>query len=441
MTRSPQTRFIVSQGGSFEGTLRVPGDKSVSHRALMLGALAEGETFIEGFLESEDTRATMAAFACMGVDIEQKGPGKLKIHGVGLQGLSAPDRVLDLGNSGTSVRLLAGIMSGQQFDSVLVGDESLMQRPMLRIVEPLRQMGASIQCSRDGTLPLEIRGGCDLVGIEYPMPVASAQLKSSILLAGLFAKGQCKVTEPAVTRDHTERMLEFFGCTLSRKDETVHLESIKLEGQSITVPADISSAAFFMVAATICPGSDLLIEDVGVNPTRYAVIEILQMMGAEIEVQNQRLVSGEPIADIRIRSAALQGIPIPEHLIPIAIDEVPVLMIAAACAEGETTIRNAAELRVKESDRIHAMCEGLIRTGIAVEEFEDGMTVRGGPMTGAEIESFGDHRIAMSFAVAGLVARGRMQIRDVANVNTSFPEFAACFEKFSLQLEVNESDE
>ncbi len=435
MTQLQDSSFIISPGGAFRGRLRVPGDKSISHRALMLGALANGDTYIEGFLEGEDTRATMRAFQAMGVNISRSNAGKIKIEGAGLTGLECPQQVLDLGNSGTSVRLLAGIMCGQAFSSTLVGDESLMTRPMLRIVEPLRQMGADIQCSSEGTLPIDINGGKVLQGIDYEMPVASAQLKSALLLAGLYARGKSVVREPAVTRDHTERMLQYFGCSLSRKDHEVVLESVKLDGRAISVPADISSAAFFLVAASICEGSDLVLEGVGVNPTRNAIIEILQMMGANIQLQNPREVSGEPIADIRVQSAPLKGIEIPSHLVPIAIDEVPILMIAAACASGETVIRNAAELRVKESDRIHAMCDGLEKVGVTVEEYEDGMMVSGGEMSGNEVESYGDHRIAMSFAVAGLVSREAMHVKNVANVNTSFPGFSDCLTKFGMKIE------
>ena len=435
MTQSQYSSFMISPGGAFKGRLRVPGDKSISHRALMLGALASGDTSIEGFLEGEDTRATMRAFQSMGVNINRSDTGTIEIEGVGLDGLVRPQQALDLGNSGTSVRLLAGLMCGQAFSSTLVGDESLMSRPMRRIVEPLRQMGADIQCSNEGTLPLAVNGGQFLKGIDYEMPVASAQLKSAILLAGLYAEGESAVREPAITRDHTERMLQYFGCSLSRRKSRVCLDSVKLEGRHISVPADISSAAFFMVAASICEGSDLVLEAVGVNPTRHAIIEIMQMMGANIELQNPREVSGEPIADIRIQSAPLKGIEIPSHLVPIAIDEVPVLMIAAACAGGETVIRDATELRVKESDRIHAMCDGLRKVGVEVEEYEDGMMVRGGEINGSEVESYGDHRIAMSFAVAGLVSSETMQVKNVANVNTSFPGFSDCFTKFGMQIE------
>ncbi len=434
MKNNMSVDFIVAAGKSVRGSLQVPGDKSISHRALMLGAIAVGQTRIRGFLDSEDTRATMHALQQMGVNIERQADDQICIDGRGLFGLQAPDKPLDLGNSGTSVRLFAGLLAGQHFASELCGDESLMQRPMQRIVNPLQQMGARIECSNAGLLPIKIKGKNKLKGLSYSMPVASAQLKSAILLAGLYAEGPTSVIEPALTRDHSERMLSYFGCEIEKNDDKVCLKTVKLEARDIDVPADISSAAFFMVAASIMPDSELLLENVGFNPTRHAVVEILQLMGADIVVGEERLRSGEPVADIRVRHAQLVGIDIPQALVPIAIDEFPVLMVAAAYAKGETRLSGAAELRIKESDRIMAMCEGLREIGIVVEEYEDGMSVKGGQPSAGEVKSYGDHRIAMAFAVAALGASAPITIRDCANVNTSFPGFSECFSSLGLVL-------
>ena len=401
----------------------------------MLGAIAEGRTRIEGFLNSEDTRATINALRLMGVEIETNA-STISIEGVGLHGLTAPGEPLNLANSGTSVRLFAGLLSGQSFDSQLLGDESLMQRPMRRITDPLQQMGAQIHCTKAGTLPIRITGNTKLTGITYVMPVASAQLKSAILLAGLYASGKTCVIEPAVTRDHSERMLSQFGCAIEKQDNKICISPQRLRAQDISIPADISSAAFFMVAALIVPGSDLLLENVGINPSRHAVIEILRLMGADITLENEKIMSGEPIANIRVRYSQLSGIEIPPALVPIAIDEFPVLMIAAACARGETLLSQAAELRIKESDRIRAMCEGLQALGVGVEEREDGMRVQGGTLTGGAVDSHTDHRIAMSFAVAALAASATVTVRDCANVNTSFPEFVDCFNTLGLPVTV-----
>ncbi len=434
MKENRRVDFTVHPGSALTGSLSVPGDKSISHRALILGAIAEGTTRITGFLDSEDTSATMNALHLMGVRIEREEDDVVCIHGVGLKGLSEPCEMLNLGNSGTSVRLLTGLLSGQAFDSQLQGDKSLMQRPMRRITEPLLQMGADIRCSDTGKLPVHITGNRKLKGMTYRMPVASAQLKSAILLAGLYAYGRTCIVEPAVTRDHSERMLSQFGCQLEKNDNKICLEPGALQAQSITVPGDISSAAFFMVAASIVPGSNLLLEGIGMNPTRNALIQILQLMGADITVEEEKVLSAEPVANLRIRYSRLKGVEIPAHLVPIAIDELPVLMVAAACASGETLLTGAMELRVKESDRIKAMCEGLTRTGIDVEEFEDGMRVRGGEIKGGIVDSFTDHRIAMSFSVAALVASDAVTIHDCANVNTSFPGFEDCFTRLGLTL-------
>ena len=407
------------------GHLKVPGDKSISHRSLMFGAIAEGRTRIRGMLESEDTIATLNAFRMMGVEVE-RNDDEIIVNGVGLHGLQAPIQALDLGNSGTSVRLLAGLLAGQNFDSELCGDPSLMKRPMRRITTPLQEMGADIQCSDTGTLPISIRGGRSLRGIKYEMPVASAQLKSSLLLAGLYASGKTCIKEPQVTRDHTELMLSHFGCPVETQNGLICVSSHPLRAKEVHVPGDISSAAFFMVAASIVPGSDITLEKVGLNPTRHAVLEILRLMGADITTKNHNDDSGEPVADIRIKASKLSGIRIPQNLVPIAIDEFPVIFVAAAYAEGETVLEGAAELRVKESDRIEAMASGLCKIGIDVKDYKDGMSVKGGRPIGGEVESFTDHRIAMAFAIAGLASQEPIRIRDCINVNTSFPGFIDC---------------
>lgn len=360
-------RFIVQPGGKLTGRIRVPGDKSISHRSIMLGSLAEGTTEVSGFLQGEDCLCTLQAFRNMGVHIE--GPsddGKVTIQGVGLQGLKAPSTDLDMGNSGTSMRLMSGLMSGQAFDVCMTGDSSLSKRPMKRVTVPLAEMGARIDATAQGTPPLRVHGGSQLKGIHYDMPMASAQVKSALLLAGLYAEGETSVTEPAPTRDHTERMLRGFGYTVKTEGNRISLVGGgKLTATAIDVPSDISSAAFFMVGASIAEGSDLIIEHVGMNPTRTGVIEILRLMGANLELLNPREVGGEPVADIRVRSAPLKGIRIPEALVPLAIDEFPVLFVAAACADGQTVLTGAEELRVKESDRIQVMADGLIEIGRA----------------------------------------------------------------------------
>ncbi|MGB5063852.1 MAG: 3-phosphoshikimate 1-carboxyvinyltransferase [Candidatus Competibacter sp.] len=428
--------FTVKSGGALRGRLRVPGDKSISHRAIMLGALAEGTTVVIGFLEGEDCLATLRAFRAMGVRIDGPDQGRVTVHGVGLRGLRAPTEPLDMGNSGTSMRLMSGLLAGQPFDTVLAGDASLNRRPMRRVTEPLARMGAWIETSEAGAAPLRIHGGRRLIGIDYPLPVASAQVKSCLLLAGLYAAGVTRITEPAPTRDHTERMLEGFGYPLVREgDRTVAMTGGgKLTGTEIDVPADISSAAFFLVGASIAPGSNLLLEHVGVNPTRTGVLDILRLMGADIEVLNPRLAGGEPVADLRVRHAPLHGVQIPEHLVPLAIDEFPALFIAAACAEGITVLTGAEELRVKESDRIQVMADGLTALGIAAGPTADGIVIRGGALSGGMVDSHGDHRIAMSFAMAALRSRDPLLIRDCANVNTSFPDFVALARIAGLNL-------
>ena len=421
---SNKLRFIASPGGKLAGEIRVAGDKSISHRSIMLGALAEGTTHVSGFLEGEDALATLNAFKAMGVQIEGPQDGKVVIHGVGMNGLEAPEGPLDLGNSGTSMRLMCGLLAGQGMEVTLVGDESLSKRPMKRVTDPLAEMGAEINATPKGTAPLVIRPVDGLRGIEYKMPVASAQVKSCLLLAGMYADGDTCVTEPAPTRDHTERMLRGFGYEVREDGARRGLSGGgKLVACDIDVPADISSAAFFLVGASIAEGSDLTLKHVGMNPTRDGVINILRLMGANIEVLNEREVGGEPVADLRVRSAKLKGIRIPEEQVPLAIDEFPVLFIAAACAEGMTVLTGAEELRVKESDRIQVMADGLQTLGVAAKPTHDGIVIQGGPIGGGEVESHGDHRIAMAFAIASLRAQGDIQINDCANVNTSFPGF------------------
>jgi len=426
MNGAADASFLIAPGGALRGRLRVPGDKSISHRAIMLGALAEGETRISGFLEGEDSLATLAAFRAMGVPIQGPEEGRVVIQGQGLRGLKAPMHPLDLGNSGTSMRLLSGLLAGQGFPVTLIGDESLSRRPMRRVTDPLARMGARIETSAAGTAPLRIHAVAGLRAIDYALPVASAQVKSCVLLAGLFARGRTCVTEPAPTRDHTERMLAGFGYPMERQGPQVCLEGGgRLTACDLDVPADISSAAFFLVGASIAPGSDLILEHVGMNPTRIGVLNILRDMGADIEILNPRDAGGEPVADLRVRSAPLHGIRIPEDQVPLAIDEFPALFIAAACATGETLLTGAEELRVKETDRIQVMADGLSMLGVVNEPRPDGILIRGGPLQGGEIDSRGDHRIAMSFAMAALRASGSIRVRDCANVRTSFPGFAA----------------
>ncbi len=425
-------------GTAIRGELRVPGDKSISHRSVMLGAIAQGITEVSGFLQGEDNLATVDAFRAMGVDILQHSDTELTITGVGLHGLQAPRTTLDLGNSGTSIRLLSGLLAGQKFASVLTGDSSLQQRPMRRVTEPLAAMGAAIATADGGTPPLSIAASSGLRAIDYVMPVASAQVKSCLILAALYAEGVTRVTEPAPTRDHTERMLAGFGCPLGREGDTVVVDprDIRLRACKVDVPADISSAAFFMVAASIVPGSDLLLRHVGVNPTRIGVINILKQMGADIEMGAVREIGGEPVADIRVRCAKLHGIDIPPEQVPLAIDEFPAIFIAAACAEGETVLTGAAELRVKESDRIQAMADGLIALGVDAVPTADGMVIRGGVrIGGGEVDSHGDHRIAMAFVMAGLVAEAPITIRDCGNVNTSFPDFITLARSAGVNVE------
>lgn len=416
--------FVAKPTDKLSGTLQVPGDKSISHRSIIFGSLAEGVTKVEGFLEGEDALATLQAFRDMGVVIEGPNNGQVVIHGVGLNGLKPPPSSLYLGNSGTSMRLLAGLLSAQPFNTTLTGDASLSKRPMNRVAKPLREMGAVLNTGADGRPPLNIEGGHLLTGMHYEMPMASAQVKSCLLLAGLYASGETSVTEPAPTRDHTERMLKGFGYPVDIQGSTVTIKpNGKLTATPIHVPADISSAAFFLVAASIAKEADITLKHVGVNPTRTGIIDILKLMGANISLENQKEVGGEPVADIRVRSAQLKGIVIPENLVPLAIDEFPVLFIAAACAEGKTLLTGAEELRVKESDRIQVMADGLVALGIKAEPTADGIMIEGGQFTKGEVWSHADHRIAMSFVVASIRAQGEIRIHDCANVATSFPNF------------------
>ncbi|HBA66573.1 MAG TPA: 3-phosphoshikimate 1-carboxyvinyltransferase [Methylococcaceae bacterium] len=429
--------FTVQPGGSLNGQARVPGDKSISHRSIMLGSLADGVTHVKGFLEAEDALATLQAFRDMGVVIEGPKNGALTIHGVGKHGLKAPQKPLYLGNSGTSMRLLSGLLAGQAFDSVLTGDKSLSGRPMKRVTDPLAQMGAVIETTDKGTAPLHIKGQAGkLKGIDYQMPMASAQVKSCLLLAGMYAEGATRVTEPAPTRDHTERMLNGFSYPVEKEGAKVTITAEgRLTAADIDVPSDISSAAFFLVGASIAQGSDIVLNHVGINPTRTGVIDILRLMGADIEILNERIVGGEPVADLHVKSAPLKGIDIPEELVPLAIDEFPVLFVAAACAEGQTRLTGAEELRVKESDRIQVMADGLQILGVDAQPTPDGMIIQGGKIGSGSVESHGDHRIAMAFSIAGLRADGKIVINDCENVNTSFPEFIEIAPSLGLKLQ------
>lgn len=434
--------FTTESGGKLKGSIRVPGDKSISHRSIMFGALAEGITKVSGFLNGEDNLATLNAFRNMGVEITDPEDGFLQIKGVGMHGLHAPSTDIDVGNSGTSIRLLSGLLSGaiseKDFNVVLTGDSSLSTRPMKRVTDPLKLMGALVETNDTGTPPLNIHGGKNLNGIEYLMPMASAQVKSCLLLAGLYAKGKTCVTEPAPTRDHTERMLRGFGYAVESNNGTICLEGGgKLTATDIDIPADISSATFFMVGATIADGSDITLEHVGINPTRIGIINILRLMGASIDVINERDVGGEPVADIRVRSAKLNGIHIPEDQVPLAIDEFPAIFVAASCATGETVLSGAEELRVKESDRIQVMADGLSILGVKNEVTVDGIRIQGGSIGEGHVESHGDHRIAMSFAMAALVAKGPITIGNCSNVATSFPSFIDLSNQSGLKIKSN----
>lgn len=418
------TEFIVEPGGPLRGLATVPGDKSVSHRAVILAALAKGTSRISGFLESADCLATLAAVEAMGAEVARPAHGELSVTGTG-GCLQAPDTALDLGNSGTAMRLLAGVLAGHAFECVLTGDSSLRSRPMGRVIEPLTAMGAHFR-SNDGRAPLTIRGQRPLRPIDYSMPVASAQVKSAILLAGLFAEGCTTIREPATTRDHSERMLSAMGARVVCDGASRVLEGPAfLRATPLQVPGDFSSAAFFIAIAAAVPGSALTLSQVGLNPTRTGLLPILGEMGAEIRIENERVVGGEAVGDISVTGRRLRGITVDPRLVPLAIDEFPVLFVAAALAEGVTRVSGAGELRVKESDRLAAMATALLSLGVEVDEARDGLTVRGaGTLKGGRVESQGDHRVAMALALAGCAASGRIVVADVANVATSFPGFA-----------------
>ena len=437
---SVRVDYAVTPGGSLQGRLRVPGDKSITHRALMLGAVAEGTTEIEGFLDGADCLNTLAAIRAMGVQVDAGSPNNLKVHGRGLRGLQAPPAPIDCGNSGTAMRLLMGLLAGQGFETTLVGDESLSRRPMQRVIDPLTAMGARIE-SHGGVAPVTIRAVSPLAPARHVLKVASAQLKSALLLAGLYADGYTWIKEPGPSRDHTERMLHSFGVHLIRESGWLGINGGEtLHATRIEVPADLSSAAFFLAGAAMTPGSDLTLENVGVNATRDGVIRILRLMGAHIEIRHSRLGGGEPAADINVKGGRLRGIEITPELVTLAIDDIPAVLIAAACAEGTTRVNGAAELRVKESDRLQAMRAGLATLGVKVESMPDGIDVIGtAHLKGGDIQSFGDHRIAMAFAMAGLRAEGPVRVRDCANVDTSFPGFAEMAKSAGLQISVQQA--
>ncbi|QLZ69256.1 3-phosphoshikimate 1-carboxyvinyltransferase [Legionella sp. PC1000] len=427
--------FISKPVHSIKGEITVPGDKSISHRSIIFGSIAKGTTIINGFLDGDDCIATLKAFQAMGVTIEGPDEQQVVIYGVGKHGLKKPEKMIDCGNSGTSMRLLAGLLAAQSFDSQLTGDESLLKRPMLRVSKPLTQMGADIT-TVDGKPPITIKGGKKLTGIHYVMPEASAQVKSCILLAGLYAEGETRITEIGISRDHTELMLKNFSYPVHRSNNTLIINSAyECLGTDVYVPGDISSAAFFIVAASIIPGSDILIRNVGLNPTRTGIIHILLEMGANITLLEQRQLGEEMVADLRIKHAPLKGINIEANMVPLAIDEFPVIFIAAACAQGQTSLRGASELRFKESDRIAAMVDGLKKLGIHAQALDDGIIIEGGTLHGGTVESRGDHRIAMSFAIAGAVASDPVTIKNCVNVATSFPLFVETAKELQLQIE------
>jgi 3-phosphoshikimate 1-carboxyvinyltransferase len=426
--------FISNPVSSIQGEITVPGDKSISHRSIIFGSIAQGTTVVDGFLDGEDCLATLKAFQSMGVSIERQEQTRLIIHGVGKYGLKKPEHPLDCGNSGTSMRLLAGLLSAQHFDSVLTGDDSLVKRPMLRISKPLTQMGACVTTA-DGKPPIYIKGGASLKAINYVIPEASAQVKSCILLAGIYAQGNTRITETGISRNHTELMLKTFSYPIKRIDNTLVLNNeSECIATQVQVPGDISSAAFFIVAATIIPDSEVLIANVGINPTRTGILEILKQMGADITILNKRYFGEEPVAELKIKYAPLRGITIAPELVPLAIDEFPVIFIAAACADGETRLHGAKELRLKESDRIGAMIDGLHELGIDATGFEDGVLIKGGVLRGGHVDSKGDHRIAMSFAIAGAVAQQAISIKNCANVATSFPNFVSTANKLHFDV-------
>ena len=426
--------FISHPTSPVKGKISLPGDKSISHRAIMLGAIAEGTTRINGFLEGEDCLSTIAAFRAMGVVISGPDSQHVLIKGVGKHGLQRPIDTIDCGNSGTTMRLLSGILAAQQFDSHLTGDASLLKRPMQRVSQPMMQMGAEIETNK-GCPPLHIYGGRALKGVCYEMPEASAQVKSCLLLAGMYANGETTIIEPVVSRDHTERMFSAFSYPIARSNGQITIDSRhQCIGTDIDVPGDFSSAVFFIVAATIIPGSEIMLSNVGINPTRTGAIDILNQMGASIRIENERLYGEEPVADIHVSYAPLTGIEIPIHLVSLAIDEFPVLFIAAAAAKGKTILRGARELRYKESDRIGVMASGLQALLISAIPQEDGIVIQGGLINGGVVDSHGDHRVAMAFAIAGAVATSPVTIKNCHSVSTSFPNFVDTANKVQLML-------
>ena len=428
------SNIYSKSSASLGGTIEVAGDKSISHRALILAAIAEGTSTIEGFLESTDCLATMRALSQLGIVIEQQN-GLVTVHGCGKDYPWSSGEQLDLENSGTAIRLLSGLLVGRKLSATLSGDASLARRPMQRIVEPLQAMGAHIQASEQGTPPLLISPAAKLTALDFELPIASAQVKSALLLAGLHAEGTTTITEPDYSRDHTERMLEAFACPPLRQGLSVTVDGQgTLSATHVTVPGDISSAAFFIVAACLVRGSDVVIKNLGINPTRSGAIEILRMMGADIEILSRRTICYEPLADLRIRARRLQGITIPPQLVPSAIDEFPVLFIAASCARGETRLGGASELRVKESDRIAAMAVGLQACGIRVEVYDDGIAIQGGHLKSAVVDSYNDHRVAMAFAVGGAVSDEAIVIKNCSNIATSFPNFVELANEIGLNL-------
>jgi 3-phosphoshikimate 1-carboxyvinyltransferase len=435
MSGASVRRYVAHPVRSVAGELCVPGDKSISHRALMLGGIADGRTDIAGFLASEDCLATLGALRALGVQIERPGESQVRVHGTGRAGLRAAAGNLDMGNAGTAMRLCMGLLAGQAFDSTLVGDASLMRRPMERVAQPLRAMGARIQ-TQDGRPPVQIGGGALLHGIDYTMPMASAQVKSALLLAALSAEGRTSVSEPAPTRDHTERMLRDFGVTVVRDAARISVDGgARLRGCAIQVPGDFSSAAFFLVAGCLAAGNGMTLRGVGINPTRTGLLDMLRLMGADIRVEARAGAGAEPLADIHVRASELRAIRVPERLVPLAIDEFPVFFIAAAAARGETLVTGAAELRVKESDRLAVMAQGLTSVGIECQLLPDGLRIQGGQVRGGSVDSHGDHRIAMAFAVASVVALESIEILDVANVATSFPGFPELARAAGLRLQ------
>jgi 3-phosphoshikimate 1-carboxyvinyltransferase len=444
VSRHPN-RFRATPSNRVGGRITVPGDKSISHRALMLGAIAEGTSLVRGFLASEDCLATQAALEAMGVAIERQADGIVRIDGVGPHGLETPSKILDLGNSGTGIRLLMGLLAGQPFDSKLTGDASLQKRPMERVAAPLRQMGARIATADGGRPPVVVGGGARLRGIDYQLPMASAQVKSALLLAALYADGATTVRSPGPSRDHTERMLESMGVRVARTTEgSGHTVTVTgpatLHAREVLVPADFSSAAFFIVAGCLAARDGLLIENVGINPTRTGLLTILREMGARIELRNERYLGAEPVADLWVVESELHGIVVDPELVPLAIDEFPILFIAAAAATGETVVSGADELRKKETDRIAVMARALEGVGVTVEERPDGARIVGGRIGGGTVDSRGDHRIAMSFAVASLRAKGPIEILNTAEVATSFPSFLEVAEAAGLTIDAEDRE-